>query len=193
MFHQLSAWLEVGRQRRLAPVQPQRPKEAVMTAVMTARYAVLALALAGLGLSILPARSDEYPTLDVKPLCRGLTNESSLQEGLRTVTFEECLKAEQADRDTMIKEWSTFSADDKRHCVAEATMGGESSYTDLLTCLEMARDVRALHKEAAETQQQDQSQPAQRRKRSKQKGSNSQPRGAAFAEKNFMSGNDRAS
>ena len=166
---------------------------AVMTAVMTARYAVLALALAGLGLSIVPARSDEYPTLDVKPLCRGLTNESSLQEGLRTVTFEECLKAEQADRDTMIKEWSTFSADDKRHCVAEATMGGESSYTDLLTCLEMARDVRALHKEAAETPQQDKSQPAQRRKRSKQKGSNSQPRGAAFAEKNLMSGNDRAS
>jgi len=27
----------------------------------------------------------------------------------------------------------------------EATMGGESSYTELLTCLEMARDVRALH------------------------------------------------
>jgi hypothetical protein len=27
-------------------------------------------------------------------------------------------------------------------------MGGESSYTELLTCLEMARDVRALHSEA---------------------------------------------
>jgi hypothetical protein len=48
----------------------------------------------------------------------------------------------------MINEWSTFSADDSRHCAAEATMGGESSYTDLLTCLEMARDVRKLHGEA---------------------------------------------
>jgi hypothetical protein len=27
-------------------------------------------------------------------------------------------------------------------------MGGESSYTDLLTCLEMTRDVRKLHSEA---------------------------------------------
>jgi hypothetical protein len=27
-------------------------------------------------------------------------------------------------------------------------MGGDSSYTELLTCLEMARDVRALHDEA---------------------------------------------
>jgi hypothetical protein len=127
---------------------------------MTSRTAVLAVALIGLGLSIAPARSDEYPTLDVKPLCRGITNQSSLQEGLRSVTFDECLKAEQTDRDTMIKEWSSFSADDKRHCIAEATMGGESSYTDLLTCLEMARDVRALHKEASQTPQQDTSQPA---------------------------------
>src|SRR5262249_11351738 len=60
-----------------------------------------------------------------------------------------CMKAEQNDRQTMINEWSTFSADDRRHCVSEATMGGESSYTDLLTCLEMARDVRKLHSEAA--------------------------------------------
>jgi hypothetical protein len=118
----------------------------------------------GLSLSIVPVRADEYPTLDVKPLCRGITNQSTLQEGLRSVTFDECLKAEQADRETMIKEWSTFTADDKRHCVAEATMGGESSYTDLLTCLEMARDVRTLHKEAAQTPQQDMSEPAKARK-----------------------------
>jgi hypothetical protein len=58
------------------------------------------------------------------------------------------MQAEQVDRGTMIKEWATFSSDDKRHCVAEATMGGESSYTDLLTCPEMARDVRQLHSQA---------------------------------------------
>ena len=44
----------------------------------------------------------------------------------------------------MKNEWSTFSASDKKHCIAEATMGGESSYTELVTCLEMARDVRKL-------------------------------------------------
>jgi hypothetical protein len=58
------------------------------------------------------------------------------------------MKAEQDTREQMIKGWSAFTADDKRHCVAEATMGGESSYTELLTCLEMARDVRQLHKNA---------------------------------------------
>jgi hypothetical protein len=29
-------------------------------------------------------------------------------------------------------------------------MGGDSSYTELLTCLEMARDVRTLHTESQE-------------------------------------------
>ncbi len=58
--------------------------------------------------------------------------------------FDECIKAEQEDRDAMIKEWANFTADEKRHCIAEATMGGDSSYTELITCLEMARDVRLL-------------------------------------------------
>lgn len=93
-----------------------------------------------------PAHGDAYPKLDVAPLCHGIVAQSDLQEGLQSVTFDQCMKAEQDDRNEMIKEWSTFSASDKSHCIAEATMGGESSYTDLITCLEMARDVRNLPK-----------------------------------------------
>jgi hypothetical protein len=95
---------------------------------------------------ILPAQSDQYPVLNVLPLCRGITSQGAdpLQAGDRKVSLDECLKAEQQDRETMIQEWPTFSASDRKHCVAEATMGGESSYTELVTCLEMARDVRKL-------------------------------------------------
>jgi hypothetical protein len=57
------------------------------------------------------------------------------------------MKGEQTDREAMIKEWNQFSADDKRHCITETTMGNEASYTDLVTCMEMARDVRELHKQ----------------------------------------------
>jgi hypothetical protein len=74
--------------------------------------------------------------------------QSSLEAGLTATSFDECMKGEQPDREVMIKEWSTFNSDDKTHCVAETTMGGESSYTDLVTCLEMARDVRNLRKES---------------------------------------------
>jgi hypothetical protein len=97
-------------------------------------YAVAIAVLASLLVSVSPTRSDEYPTLNVAPLCHGITNQSDLQEGLRKVSIDQCMQAEQVDRETMIKEWSTFSADDRRHCIAEATMGGESSYTELVTC-----------------------------------------------------------
>jgi len=107
---------------------------------------VAIVTLGAVGVSSAAARSDGYPTLDVAPLCHGITDQSDLQLGFGNVTFDECMKAEQEDRETMIKEWAGFTADDRTHCIAEATMGGESSYTDLLTCLEMARDVRALNK-----------------------------------------------
>ena len=41
------------------------------------------------------------------------------------MSVQECLDAEQSDRETMKQEWSTFSASDRKHCIAEATMGGE--------------------------------------------------------------------
>jgi hypothetical protein len=95
---------------------------------------------------ILPAQSDEIPVLNVQPLCRGIVSQADapLQAGERSVTLDECLKAEQVDRESIKQEWSTFSASDRTHCITEATVGGESSYTDLLTCLEMARDVKKL-------------------------------------------------
>jgi hypothetical protein len=111
-------------------------------------HALTIAVLGYLAVSVLPTRSDDYPTLNVAPVCHGIVEQSDLEAGLRSVNFDQCLKEEQVDRETMIKEWSTFTADDRRHCVAESTMGGESSYTDLLTCLEMARDVRQLHNEA---------------------------------------------
>lgn len=113
---------------------------------MTGGYLLPLLVSAGFALSVHAARTEQYPTLDVEPLCRGITQQSDLQEGFRNVTFDECVKAEQEDKDAMIKEWSTFSVAERIHCIAEATMGGESSYTDLITCLEMARDVRLLKK-----------------------------------------------
>lgn len=105
--------------------------------------AVLAVT-AAIGVWPTAARSDGYPVLDTAPLCRALTSSTSLLEGLGTGTFDQCMSGQKDDRQAMIEQWSTFSAEDRRHCVAEATMGGVSSYTDLVSCLEMSRDARKL-------------------------------------------------
>jgi hypothetical protein len=59
------------------------------------------------------------------------------------------MESEQGVREELKKAWSSFSVADKRHCVELAKTGGESSNTELLTCLEMARDVRVLRSAAA--------------------------------------------
>jgi hypothetical protein len=107
-------------------------------------------ALAMIVTAVLPARSEEVPSLDVRPVCRGIASQAAepLATGLPS-SFDECVKSEQEVHEQLKKQWSAFSASDKKHCVTLAKTGGESSYTELITCLEMSRDVRALNSAAA--------------------------------------------
>src|SRR3974390_36899 len=86
---------------------------------------VPALAIAMTMPAILSARSDEIPTLDVGPVCRGIASQSGeeLEAGLRS-TSDQCVQSEQQVREQLKKEWSTFSAADKRHCVTLSKIGG---------------------------------------------------------------------
>jgi len=99
-----------------------------------------------IAISIPSAKSDDIPALNVEQLCRGIASQSydPLAKSYPKVSFDRCMEAEMQDREQLRKVWSTFLPEDKRHCVTEAKMGGSSSYTELITCLEMARDVRAL-------------------------------------------------
>jgi len=93
-----------------------------------------------------PARSDDVPVLNVDPICRGIAQQAATpsERGGPDLTFNDCISSEREVRTELVKQWSSFSAGDKGHCVRLAKVGGESSYTELITCLEMARDVRAL-------------------------------------------------
>jgi hypothetical protein len=110
-------------------------------------YFAPAIAIAMIMPATLSARSDDVPTLDVRPVCHGIAMQGELEAGLQQTSFQQCVQSEQAVRGEIKKEWSTFSASDKSHCVSLAKTGGESSYTELLTCMEMARDVRKLHED----------------------------------------------
>jgi hypothetical protein len=83
-------------------------------------YFAPAVAIAMTMPGILSARSDDIPTLDVRPVCRGIASQSELEVGLQQTIFEQCLQSEQTVRDDVKKEWSTFSTADKTHCVALA-------------------------------------------------------------------------
>jgi hypothetical protein len=103
-----------------------------------------------LGVTLLVSVVDKVPSLNVEQVCDGIAQQGgvSFHDPNIAVEKKNCLDSEHAIRDELTKQWSSFSATDKTACTNEATMGGDSSYTELLTCLEMARDVRSLHSES---------------------------------------------
>ena len=101
----------------------------------TIRFVVLAAAAA----FVTAAQAAEVPTLDVSPTCRPLGGDVSLQ-----IDTDRCFKSEREAREQLTRDWANFSAADQRLCTQTATMGGTASYVELITCLEMKRDLAKL-------------------------------------------------
>jgi hypothetical protein len=85
--------------------------------------------------SLLPvAGSDAMPKLDIARECQF--------EGGATPMQERCATDEKQARDTLQNEWSQFGSSAKKQCNEESTTDNIASYVELLTCLEMERDVK---------------------------------------------------
>jgi hypothetical protein len=100
-----------------------------------------------LATAICSARADEIPVLDVDPVCRGIAQQAGdpSERGGPDLSFSRCVKNEQATRQKLAEEWTTFAPADKANCVGATKAGGQASYTDLITCLELARDARKMN------------------------------------------------
>jgi len=90
--------------------------------------------------------ADQVPTFDVTPSCRAAAEASGGQDRLQT-----CVQSEQNARDELVRTWSQYSTSDRSLCSQPAGVGGEPTYTELITCLEMARDTRNPPNRAAES------------------------------------------
>jgi hypothetical protein len=80
------------------------------------------------------AISDAAPKFDIARVCQS--------EGGSNEEQKRCADDETQARDTLQTEWIQFTPSAKRQCYEEANIGGNPSYVELLTCLEMERDVR---------------------------------------------------
>lgn len=96
--------------------------------------------------AVLAAWSDEVPVLDLNPICHGIAQGASGagERGGPDLSFARCVRSEQAVRRKLVNEWSTFALADKQNCVAETTMGGLASYTNLYGCLRSATTARKM-------------------------------------------------
>src|SRR5260370_34437237 len=102
---------------------------------------LLSAQLIGADLTI--AVADPVPTFNVEPSCRQV---ASGNVGIKQ-DMSVCLEDENGARDQLAKEWGGFAPADRGLCTRLSRTGGAPTYTELLVCLEMARDARKLPKE----------------------------------------------
>jgi hypothetical protein len=95
---------------------------------------------------ILVASAQEVPVLDLNPICRGIAQGAGRpgERGGPDLSFARCVRSEQATRKRLVRMWPKYAPGDRQHCVAETTMGGLASYTNLLGCIKSASEAQAM-------------------------------------------------
>src|SRR5436853_369042 len=101
---------------------------------------VIGLQLAVAGPNPLAIPVQNVPNLDAARSCRaeaaGTLGIQGAQGGLGSKQDNDaCLKSEQAAREQLDKGWTSFAAGDRSTCTGLSGMGGQATYTELLTCL----------------------------------------------------------
>ena len=86
--------------------------------------------------------ADQVPRFNIDANCRA---DAAASAGIAVPqSLARCKQDEQNAHDQVVKEWAQFRPADRVPCVGLASEGDAHSYVELLSCLEMARDARAL-------------------------------------------------
>jgi hypothetical protein len=107
---------------------------------MSALVIRIALAAVSVGLQAVVALADGPPKLNVSPSCDAAAR-GAIVAGRDK---EACMGDERTAQDTLKQNWSKYSGADKTQCVGNVLTGGPASYVELLSCLEIMRDSKAI-------------------------------------------------
>ena len=88
--------------------------------------------------SVALAAADQVPQFNVEPGCRA----AAIRAGAPDYTAI-CVQKEQNARRTLAQSWPQFKPAHRAQCLQRARLGGQGTFTELLTCLETARDAEA--------------------------------------------------
>jgi hypothetical protein len=104
--------------------------------------------LAAIGATVLVAQSfiafaDDVPTFDIQKAC------NARAQGIQgTAAPTGCVTDEQNARATLVNQWSQFAPKSKAECLQiQGDGAAPRSYVELLTCLQMAKQIKELPKD----------------------------------------------
>ncbi|GJE45290.1 hypothetical protein [Methylobacterium soli] len=76
------------------------------------------------------------PQFDTQQICRTTANLGYTDEQ----DYKSCVADEVGAKKQLASKWTSFPADARFRCSAEAQIGGDPSYVELATCLDLDRD-----------------------------------------------------
>ena len=95
-----------------------------------------------LGLSGGTAPADGPPKLNIVPSCEAAAR-GAIVAGRNK---DACLGDERAAQEALTKDWAKYDAANRTQCIGNVKTGGPPSYVELLSCLEIMRDAKAIRR-----------------------------------------------
>ncbi|WP_256807867.1 MULTISPECIES: hypothetical protein [unclassified Bradyrhizobium] len=97
---------------------------------------LVSLAMIG-GHTAIPV-SERVPQLNVEATCKATVATDKAMALDLPQTYDDCMRDENSALQQLHSVWLTNSESLRNRCEGEATAGGNDSYVDLLTCMQMA-------------------------------------------------------
>jgi hypothetical protein len=91
--------------------------------------------------------ADKIPNFDVMAACRALAAEpDAIPDDMQARGTQHCVDDERTAREQLVTQWSQFKPADRAMCLGGSRAGSvDPVYTELITCLEVARDAELLN------------------------------------------------
>jgi hypothetical protein len=90
------------------------------------------------GSPLVMTAADRVPVINVEKTCKDSATADKDANIALPQPFENCMRDENDAKQQVDAVWSTYPAPVRERCGQEATLLGEGSYVDLLTCMQMS-------------------------------------------------------
>jgi hypothetical protein len=89
------------------------------------------------------AAADTMPKIDSEKLCKARSAAERLTKLAQLQSVPDCVKEENDARERLGHLWDTTETKIRKRCRSDAVALGTLNYVDLLTCIQMADDLKA--------------------------------------------------
>jgi hypothetical protein len=81
---------------------------------------------------------DRVPVINVEKTCKDSVTADKEADLALGQSFKDCMRDENDAKQQLSAVWSTYPGPVRERCEQEATLLGEGSYVDMLTCMQMS-------------------------------------------------------